>query len=86
MSKRSRPLSYTSASIANWSDAANSGFPERRKASSQHGTSRAQVRESPEANKVTSWPRRTSSSVTKETMRSVPPYNLGGTLSYNGAS
>ena len=34
---------------------------------------RAEVRESPEANNVTSCPRRTSSSVSVEITRSVPP-------------
>ena len=37
------------------------------------GISLAEVRESPEANNVTSWPRRTSSSVSVLTTRSVPP-------------
>ena len=37
------------------------------------GTSFADVVESPLANKVTSWPCRTSSSVSQETTRSVPP-------------
>ena len=36
-------------------------------------TSRAEVRESTEANSVTSWPRRTNSSVSVLTTRSVPP-------------
>jgi hypothetical protein len=34
---------------------------------------------------VTSWPKPTNSSVNHETTRSVPPYNLGGTLSARGA-
>ena len=33
----------------------------------------AEVRDDPAANYVTSWPRRTSSSVSHETTRSVPP-------------
>jgi hypothetical protein len=36
-------------------------------------TRRAEVRESPEANSVTSWPRRTSSSVSVLITRAVPP-------------
>src|SRR3569623_1140484 len=40
----------------------------------------AVVRESPEANSVTSWPRFTSSSVSAYTMRSGPPWPLGWTL------
>src|ERR1700737_609805 len=42
--------------------------------------------ESPLANKVTSWPRRTKSSVSHDTIRSVPPYSFGGTLSNSGAT
>jgi len=44
------------------------------------GTSRALVTESPLANNVTSCPRRTNSSVSQYTTRSVPPYSTGGTL------
>jgi hypothetical protein len=39
------------------------------------------VVESPLANRVTSWPSRTSSSVRYDTTLSVPPYSIGGTLS-----
>jgi hypothetical protein len=42
------------------------------------------VLESPEANNVTSWFWRTSSSVKYETPRSVPPYSLGGAVSNRG--
>src|SRR4051794_14948081 len=52
---------------------------------SQTGTRLALVTESPLANRVTSWPAATSSSVRYDTTRSVPPYIRGGTLSYNGA-
>ena len=48
--------------------------------------SRAWVRESPVANRVTSWPRVTSSSVIRPTTSSVPPYVRGGTRSNVGAS
>src|SRR5690349_19792311 len=48
------------------------------------GCSSAAVWESPLANSVTWWPWRTSSSVRYETMRSVPPYSFGGTLSASG--
>src|SRR5580700_4561199 len=47
-------------------------------------TNLAAVTESPEANSVTSWPSRTRSSVRYETIRSVPPYKRGGTLSASG--
>src|SRR6478609_11730346 len=47
-------------------------------------TSCALVIESPLANSVTSCPKRTNSSVRYETIRSVPPYNFGGTLSQSG--
>jgi len=50
------------------------------------GTSSALLIESPLANKVTSWPRSISSSVSHETTRSVPPYSFGGTLSASGAT
>ena len=43
------------------------------------------VWESPEANSVTWCPRRTSSSVSTWTTRSVPPYPDGGTRSSGGA-
>jgi hypothetical protein len=41
--------------------------------------------ESPEAKSVTSCPASTSASVKYETTRSVPPYEVGGTLSKSGA-
>src|SRR5215217_3934192 len=50
------------------------------------GTSVAEVWESPLANSVTSWPCATSSSVSQDTTRSVPPYSFGGTASANGAT
>jgi hypothetical protein len=59
-----------------------SGF--KRKAFGQQATSRAFVFESPLANRVTSCPSSTNSSVRYETTRSVPPYSFGGTLSYKG--
>src|SRR6478735_10044703 len=49
-------------------------------------TSCALVIESPLANSVTSCPIRTNSSVRYETIRSVPPYSRGGTLSMSGAT
>src|SRR5262249_31913491 len=58
----------------------------RHKARGQAATSFALVWESPLANSVTSCPSRTSSSVRYETTRSVPPYRLGGTLSYRAAT
>ena len=58
------------------------GYPGRGAARcGQTGSSRAEVAESPLANSVTSWPSATSSSVKKETTRSVPPYSFGGTAS-----
>jgi hypothetical protein len=45
----------------------------------------ADVTLSPLANRVTSCPISTSSSVRKETTRSVPPYSFGGTASWRGA-
>ena len=53
--------------------------------SGRHAPMVAAVRESPEAKSVTSCPRRTSSSVRRETTRSVPPYSGGGTGSTSGA-
>src|SRR6185437_11528113 len=44
------------------------------------------VIESPLAKSVTSCPIRTNSSVRYETIRSVPPYSRGGTLSISGAT
>src|SRR5215470_6056515 len=58
----------------------------RRRARVHIGTRLAWVRESPVANTVTSCPCFTNSSVRYETIRSVPPYSLGGTLSYSGAT
>src|SRR5918993_5028023 len=57
-----------------------------RSAMSEQRTRRAAVRESPLANRVTSWPWRTSSSVRNETIRSVPPYRRGGQRSASGAT
>ena len=57
----------------------------RRSARGHIGSSLADVRELPLANSVTSWPRATSSSVSQETTRSVPPYSFGGIASVNGA-
>lgn len=48
-------------------------------------TSLAEVRESPEAKRVTSCPLLTSSSVNSYTTRSVPPYFFAGTRSIIGA-
>jgi hypothetical protein len=53
---------------------------------SEQRTSLAAVRESPLANRVTSCPWRTSSSVRYETIRSVPPYRCGGQRSASGAT
>jgi len=47
--------------------------PSRRSACGQIGSSRAVVTESPLANSVTSCPSDTSSSVSHDTTRSVPP-------------
>src|SRR4051812_4286886 len=57
----------------------------RRSALGQTDTSLADVRESPLANKVTSWPSVSSSSVSQWMTRSVPPYSFGGMASVNGA-
>jgi hypothetical protein len=57
-----------------------------RSAMSEQRTRRAAVRESPLANRVTSCPWRTSSSVRYETIRSVPPYRRGGQRSASGAT
>src|SRR5262249_39475596 len=59
--------------------------PSSRSARGQPGSSLADVRESPDANNVTSWPSPTNSSVSQETTRSVPPYNFGGMASVSGA-
>src|SRR6185369_12432373 len=56
-----------------------------RRARGHVGTRCARVTESPLANRVTSCPIATSSSVRKETTRSVPPYSRGGTDSVRGA-
>src|SRR5258708_1251832 len=61
-------------------------FSSCQRARGQGATSFAAVRESPLANRVTSCPSRTSSSVRYETTLSVPPYKRGGTLSYKGAT
>ena len=60
--------------------------PSSRSARGHIGSSFALVTESPLANKVTSWPRATSSSVSHEMTRSVPPYSVGGTASVRGAT
>src|SRR3954454_23722892 len=57
----------------------------RRSALGQTDTNLADVRESPLANKVTSWPSVSSSSVSQWMTRSVPPYSFGGMASVNGA-
>src|ERR1700748_3751159 len=57
-----------------------------RNACGEQGSSTASVIESPEAKRVTSCPSSTSSSVSQDTTRSVPPHSLGGTLSANGAN
>ena len=59
--------------------------PSRRSACGHIGSSLAEVRESPLANSVTSWPSATSSSVSQEMTRSVPPYSFGGIASVRGA-
>src|SRR5215813_8790639 len=56
-----------------------------RSAIGAHGTSSALETESPLANSVTSCPSLTSSSAKYDTIRSVPPYSRGGTLSMSGA-
>lgn len=56
----------------------------RRNARGQMALSSADVRESPLANSMTSCPSATSSSVSQEMTRSVPPYRLGGTASVSG--
>src|SRR6202040_1798717 len=60
--------------------------PSRRSAFGQVASSFAEVRESPLANNVTSFPKVTSSSVNQYTTRSVPPYSRGGTASVSGAT
>ncbi len=61
--------------------------PSRRDAARAATSARAwpTSRESPLANSVTSWPSATSSSVSQETTRSVPPYSFGGIASVSGA-
>src|SRR5262245_14519893 len=56
-----------------------------RSAMGAHGTSSALETDSPLANRVTSCPSLTSSSARYDTIRSVPPYRRGGTLSMSGA-
>src|SRR6202163_1693510 len=60
--------------------------PSRRSAFGHVASSFADVCESPLANRVTSCPSATSSSVSQCTTRSVPPYSLGGTASVSGAT
>jgi hypothetical protein len=59
--------------------------PSRRNAFGQHASSWAEDCESPLANKTTSCPSATSSSVSQEMTRSVPPYSFGGIASVKGA-
>ena len=67
--------------------AANSSASIRsRRGSSINDSSRADVCERPVANNVTSWPSSTSPSQSPAITRSVPPYPVGGTFSYNGAT
>ena len=58
---------------------------QRRKAKGVQLTNLPLVTESPLANKVTSCPCLLNSSQRYETIRSVPPYSRGGTLSMRGA-
>ena len=60
------------------------GRPERLAARST--TCSPGIRESPLANVVTWWPRRSSSWTSSATIRSVPPYAMGGTASSGGAT
>src|SRR5262245_40790250 len=56
-----------------------------RSAVTEQGASSAVVTESPLANRVTLCPSATISSTRYDTIRSVPPYRRGGTLSMRGA-
>src|SRR6266516_4630935 len=56
-----------------------------RKLLGQQDWRRADVFESPDAHRVTSCPCRTSSSTSRCTTASVPPYAGGGTVSHRGA-
>src|ERR1700746_2038037 len=58
---------------------------QRRRAKGVQLTNLPDETESPLANKVTSCPSLLNSSLRYETIRSVPPYNRGGTLSMRGA-
>src|SRR6476469_6659779 len=58
---------------------------QRRKAEGVQLTNLPDETESPLANKVTSCPSLLNSSLRYETIRSVPPYSRGGTLSMRGA-
>src|ERR1700676_5169375 len=60
--------------------------PSRRRAFGHVASSFAEVWESPLANRVTSFPSATNSSVNQCITRSVPPYSLGGTASVSGAT
>src|SRR6266404_7097512 len=76
----------TSSMRRTWWGRVSRQFSSCQRACGQGATSFAAVRESPLANRVTSCPSRTSSSVKYETTLSVPPYWRGGTLSYKGAT
>src|SRR6478736_4189616 len=58
---------------------------QRRRAKGAQLTNLPDETESPLANKVTSCPCLLNSSLRYETIRSVPPYSCGGTLSMRGA-
>src|SRR6266404_1030309 len=76
----------TSSMRRTWWGRVSRQFSSCQRACGQGATSFAAVRESPLANRVTSCPSRTSSSVKYETTLSVPPYRRGGTHSYKGAT
>src|ERR1700731_1192297 len=84
MTSNSGAMRITSSNMAMWCARWSTEFLLSRREVFDPVMSLAEVCESPLANKVTSWPCATSSSVRNETTRSVPPYILGGTLSYRG--
>src|ERR1700719_149643 len=84
MTSNSGAMRITSSNMAMWCARWSTDFLLSRREVFDPGMSLAEVCESPLANKVTSWPCATSCSVRNETTRSVPPYILGGTLSYRG--
>src|SRR5262245_24956738 len=86
MMSNSPARSKTWESSTAWRAPASGRLSSSRMARGQAAISRADVRESALAKSVTSWPRRTSSSVSHDTTRSVPPYSCGGTLSARGAT